>query len=208
MNILILGPQGSGKGTQAKLLSTKFGLNYFEAGEYLRNLSKTDSKIADYLNKGELIPDDEMFNFAKKYLDEKNLSDNIIFDGYPRSIEQYDLLKDYLKAKGKNIDLAILVNISERETIRRLSARRMNPTTGEIYNLLTNPPPSNIDVATLIHRSDDQPEAIKRRIDRYHETTEKLVAKLQEEKMLVEVNGERPINEISEDLINICQKLS
>jgi adenylate kinase len=141
-------------------------------------------------------------------LDEKNLSENIIFDGYPRSIEQYDLLKDYLKAKGKNIDLAILVNISERETIRRLSARRMNPTTGEIYNLLTNPPPSNIDVATLIHRSDDQPEAIKRRIDRYHETTEKLVAKLQEEKMLVEVNGERPINEISEDLINICQKLS
>jgi len=102
MNIIILGPQGSGKGTQAKLLVDKLGLYNFESGDFLREVAKSNSMIDRLINqKGVLLPDGVVFSLVSEFLEQKiPTRDNILFDGYPRSIKQYDLLKDWLSESG------------------------------------------------------------------------------------------------------------
>ena len=146
MNILLLGPQGSGKGTQARLLCEKFHFYYFESGGFLREASKTNEHLSQMLTAGQFVPDAEMSSYVTSYLDEKGIYDNILFDGFPRSVIQYDSLKDWLTVKKVKVDVVFLLKIDEEETVRRLSARRMDPATGKIYNLVTDPPPSSIDV--------------------------------------------------------------
>lgn len=202
MNIIILGPQGSGKGTQAKLLKEKLGLFYFESGDFLRELSKTNQKIKKLIDEGHMVPDEEMFSLVKEYLDEKvPEGDGMILDGYPRSVKQYELLRDWFKKRGKKIDHAIFLDISEKESIRRLSARRMDKKTGKIYNLITNPPGQEVDKKNLVQREDDKKDAIKERLDAYKEKTLPLVKKLEEEGVLIKVDGERPIKVIFEDIL-------
>src|SRR5690349_21827506 len=119
MNIIVFGPQGSGKGTQADLLSEKFGFIHIEAGELLRELAKTDSRINEIINiKGELVPIDETLVLIEKEIEQKGgLSKGIIFDGFPRTVEQYPPLKAWLASKNQKIDLAILLTIHEDETV-------------------------------------------------------------------------------------------
>lgn len=202
MNIIILGPQGSGKGTQAKLLADEFGLYYFESGKFLRKLAKEDERIDQIINKeGRLIPDDEIFSYVKKELNQKDPDlDGMILDGYPRSVKQYKLLTDWLEENGEDIDYAIFLDISEKETIRRLSARRMDEETGNIYNLITNPPPEDLDAEKLVQRPDDKPEAIKTRLEQYNEQTQPLINLLREKGILMEVDGERPIDVVFKDI--------
>ncbi len=210
MNIIIFGPQGSGKGTQAKLLAKKFNLFYFESGKFLREIAKKDPEIDKTINeKGKLLPDDKMFSLMSRSLEEK-VSDfqNIIFDGYPRSVKQYELLADWLKKKGSKIDKAIFLDISEQESIKRLSARRMDSKTGKIYNLLTAPKPGpDVNEEDLVQREDDKPAAIKERLANYHKTTEPLVSLLEKEGILEKVGGERPIDEIQKDLVALVEKM-
>lgn len=205
MNIIIFGPQGSGKGTQAKLISEKLGLFYFESGEFLRNLAESNPRIDEIINKkGELLPDEEIFSYATEYL-EKNDPDgkNIIFDGYPRSVKQYELLTKWLETKDSRVDKAILLNISEEVSVKRLSARRICTKCGNVYNLITNLPPKGVCECggELVQREDDKPEAIKKRLDLYKKNTKPLIEIFKKDGLLVEINGERPINTIFEDII-------
>jgi len=201
MNILLIGPQGSGKGTQARLLVEKLGLFYFESGGFLREIAKKNEKVKEMLAGGNFVPDQEMVSYVTAYLDEKGIYDNILFDGFPRSIVQYDFLKSWLKQKNVSLNLALILEISEDETVRRLSARRSDPQIGKIYNLITDPPPNNIDKNLLVQRDDDKPEAIKKRLGWYKEQVIPLIVELKKEIKVVEINGERPINEIQNDLI-------
>jgi adenylate kinase len=207
MKIIIFGPQGSGKGTQAKLVSEKFNLFYFQSGEFLREKAKSDPRVDEIINqRGEMIPDEEMFLLLKNYLTEKLPSlDNFIMDGYPRSLKQYELLSAWLKEKGGKVDIAILLVISDEESVRRLSARVVCEKCGTIYNLITNPPPGEKCVCggNLVQRPDDTPEAIKKRLADYHTITSPLIEVLKKEGVLVEVDGERPIEVIFEDIVEI-----
>ncbi|MEK7112536.1 MAG: nucleoside monophosphate kinase [Patescibacteria group bacterium] len=205
MNIIILGPQGSGKGTQARLLSQKLGLFYFESGDFLRERARADSRIDEIINKkGELLPDEETFTLVRDFLKEKTQNlDGLLLDGYPRSLKQYQLLKDWLTDEGKKIDLAIFLTISDAEGVRRLSARRVDKETGKVYNLITNPPGPGVEKEKLLQRPDDTPELIKRRLEQYQETTSPLIEVLKKDGILVEVNGERPIEVILNDLEKI-----
>jgi adenylate kinase len=205
MNIIIFGPQGSGKGTQAELLADRLNLFYFESGKFLRDLAKTDKEIDTIINeKGELLPDEEMFEYTSKYL-EKNDPDlsDIIFDGYPRSIKQYQLLKNWLRSEGKQIDYAILLEINEDTSVKRLSARRICEKCGNIYNLITNPPPEGGCECggKLIQREDDKPKAIKNRLSLYRKQTSPLISIFDKEGILVSIDGERPIKVIFEDIL-------
>jgi adenylate kinase len=207
MNIIILGPQASGKGTQARLLSGNLGLFYFESGGFWREKAKSDPRIDEMINKrGELVPDEEVFVFTRQYLKEKSPNlNNLLLDGYPRSLKQYELLKNWLSEEGKKIDLAIFLTISDKEAVRRLSARVFCERCGTVFNLITNPPPGGKCKCggNLTQRPDDKPEAIEKRLQAYHATTSPLIEILKKDGLLVTVDGERPIKVISTDLLKI-----
>ena len=212
MNIIFLGPQGSGKGTQAKIIGDNLGLTVAEAGRLIRKASETDSKIAEIINeKGQLIPAEEAFKLITGFLENNDHEiKNFLLDGYPRSIKQYELLKEWLKEKNAKVDLVIFLYISEEETVKRLSARRVCEKCGTNYNLITNPPPNGGCECggKLIQREDDKPEAIKKRLAEYKKRTEPVIEMYRKEKILMEVNGERPIEVISEDILKRIKKLN
>ncbi len=204
MNILVLGALGSGKGTQARLIAEKLNLFYFESGKFLRELAKSDSSIDERINKkGELLPDKEIFSLLTKHIEDKNPTrESLLLEGYPRSIKQYELLKKWLAEKSQQIDKAIYLEISEKESIRRTSARKIDRRTGKIYNLITNPPGSDVDTNDLYQRPDDKPEAIKKRLDWFKDCVLPLVDVFEKEGILERVNGERPIEVIFKDILS------
>lgn len=207
MNIILLGPQGSGKGTQARILCEKFGFSYFESGAYLRRIAEGNSELKKFLAEGKLVPDEEMTSYLSAFLDSTGMYGGVVFDGFPRTVEQYHFWKEWLKDKEMKIDLVVDLTISEEETITRLSARRMDSSTGEIYNLITDPPPASVDPSTLVHRDDDKPEAIKTRLNLYKERTEPLITELKKDTKVVELDGARPIEDIASDLAKIVEEL-
>lgn len=206
MNIILFGPQGSGKGTQARLLCEKFGFFYFESGAYLRRIAESHPELKESLSEGKLVPDTEMTSYLAAFFDQQNLYDDILFDGFPRTLEQYNFFKNWLKDKSVTLDLGIVLEISEEETLKRLSSRRLNPETGEIYSL-AHPLPTGVDIEKLIQRDDDKPESIKRRLNLYRTRTEELINEIKKDMKVVEVNGERSESEIFNDLVLEIEKI-
>lgn len=196
MNLIILGPPGSGKGTQAQLLADSLGLFYFESGEFSRNLAKKNPRIREIVNRGDLIPEEEMTNHVSEYLNAKALErQNILFDGYPRFISQYKFLKKWLAEKGQKVDAVIFLEVSDEEIIRRLSARRYDKATGKIYNLITQPPPKEERV-NLFQREDDKPKVIKERIRVFKQNTLAIIDEAQKDGILMKIDGEETIEAV------------
>jgi adenylate kinase len=205
MNIILLGQPGSGKGTQGRLIAEKFGFHYLSTGELFREMSGKNPDVAKVLGSGRLLDDEFVLATAEEYLERQNIFDHFVLDGTPRSVNQYEMLKSWLLKKGKKIDLAIFLKISDEETIRRQSARRTDKLTGKIYNLITNPPGPEVKPDKLEQRDDDKPEAIKVRLVKYHSITEPLVEVLKKDGILVEVDGQRPIDEIFSEITKIIE---
>src|SRR6266849_2461293 len=149
MNILILGPQGSGKGTQARLIAEKFNLFYFEAGEFLRNLAAKNPDVKKILDSGQLVPEIELTSYISAFFDEKGIWNNIIFDGFPRTIDQYNFFGKWLKEKNAAINTIIVLEVSGKVTLERLAKRK---------------------------REDDSPEVINKRLEVYKNETLQLIS--------------------------------
>ena len=200
MNILLLGTPASGKGTQAELLEKKFGFYHFSTGQTLRKIKDQDPEISAIMNKGDLIPDDKVLQVVEDFLTTNNLFDNLIVDGTPRNRYQYDRLKGFFSQHGTKIDMAVNMTISDEEVVKRLTARREDPKTGEVYNLITNPPGPEVNISDLIHRDDDKEEAVKERL-KVQKIPSDLISALREDGILYEVGGERPIDDIFQDIV-------
>jgi adenylate kinase len=206
MNIILLGPPGSGKGTQAEKLSTELNLFYLQTGSLAREWSKNDPKIKEIVDSGKLIPEELMTPYVMQYLETKvPEGKNILFEGFPRFINQYQQYEKWLGTKGQKIDAVISLDISEDSVVKRLSSRRICENCGEVYNLITNPPPE-ADVChcggPLIQRADDNPESIKVRFRYFHENTQQLINYLRQQNKVIGIDADRPIETIFNDIID------
>lgn len=212
MNIVLLGSPASGKGTQAEILCRKFNLFHLSTGDVARKLAETDERIRDLINAGKLIPAEEMtmyvFDFLKN--ERPDLSD-ILFEGFPRYVSQYEALDNFLKSKGDDIDLVISLEVPQDVAIKRISARRTCTVCGKVFNTITNPPskPGWCDKCggLLAQRDDDKEDAIKTRFEYYMDNTKELIDYVDGLKKLVRVDGDRPIDEIAKDLEELVSSL-
>ena len=212
MNIVLLGSPASGKGTQADLLCKKFNLYHLSTGEVARKLAEKDQRIKEIIDSGKLIPAEEMtmhvINFLSK---EKPDLKNILFEGFPRFISQFEALSNFLITKGDNLDLVISLDVSQEEAIKRISSRRVCEACGENFNLITKPSkfPGKCDKcgSNLIQRKDDNEDSVKVRFEYYENNTKELIDYVEKMGKLTKVNGERPIDEIQKDLVEIVERV-
>lgn len=212
MNIVLLGSPASGKGTQAEILCRKFGLYHLSTGQIARDLAKKNDRIREIINSGKLIPEEEMTMYVLDFLNHQRPSlKNILFEGFPRFISQYKALDEFLKSKGDDVDLAISLEVTKEEAVKRISSRWVCEKCGETYNLLTNPP-KKLGICdkcggNLIQRDDDKPEAVKVRFEYYQKNTKELIDYLDKEGRLVIVDGARPIDIIASDLTTLVERV-
>jgi len=201
MNIVFLGAPASGKGTQAKLISERFGLFHLDVGDILRKAAEDDKKIDKIINvQGKLLPEKATFKLIAERLEEINaLKKGVVFDGYPRTVYQYQLLVDWLRKRGSKIDRIFFLDVSEDTLIKRISARRVCSKCGKVFNLITNPPKQKgvCDCGgNLFQRRDDTPEMIKKRLAVYYAKTKPLINLLSKKKNFLKLDGEKPIEVI------------
>ena len=204
MKIILLGPQGAGKGTQAQRLSKKTGAKHISTGDIVRAEIKSGSelgqKVQDFNDRGELVPDEIIVEMAKPYLDD---ADAWLLDGFPRNEAQAKALEDALKDLGIEIDAAVALEAPDDELVERLSGRRTSDATGRVYHVEHDPPPedSEEDPGPFVQRKDDTEEAIRRRLAIYHEQTEPLKDYYDERGLLTTVDARKPISEVTEEIL-------
>jgi adenylate kinase len=204
MKIILLGPQGAGKGTQAQRLSKKTGAKHISTGDIVRAEIKSGSelgqKVQDFNDRGELVPDEIIVEMAKPYLDD---ADAWLLDGFPRNEAQAKALEDALKDLDIELDAAVALEAPDDELVERLSGRRTSDATGRVYHVEHDPPPedSEEDPGPFVQRKDDTEEAIRRRLAIYHEHTEPLKDYYEERGLLTTVDARKPIPEVTEEIL-------
>lgn len=205
MNIILLGSPASGKGTQAELISKNLNLYHFKSGDLSRSLAEKNERLKKIIDSGELIPEEEMSMYVIDFLARNRpQTRDILFEGFPRFISQYNALEKFLSTKGDDIDAVISLDMNEEDAIKRISARRICTKCGETYNLITNPPKGEYcDKCNgiLVKRKDDSPESIKVRFEFYHKNTKELIDYLAKKKMLLRIDAARSIKEVFNDII-------
>jgi len=205
LNIVLLGPPGSGKGTQATLLSEKLGIPHISTGDILRRSFGTEQgdRAAEYMNRGELVPDSILISIVRDRLSQPDCRAGCILDGYPRTIPQADALSHILAGLNQKIDIVLDIEVPDSELITRLSSRRVC-TCGATYHLIFNPPqnPGVCDRCgkALYQRDDDTEESVRNRLIVYKKETQPLIDYYKDRKLLVAIDGSRSIEQISEEI--------
>jgi len=198
MNLLFIGPQGSGKGTQAKIISEELNLCHISTGDLLRNIEGELKKEVDIcLNAGNLVPDELLIKVLEERIKKPDCQNGIILDGSPRNLNQAEKIDKILK-----IDKVIEISISDEESIKRISGRLLCPKCKASFNELTSPKPKQKEICdfcgtSLTRRSDDTPQAVAKRLQIYHSETEPLLKRYDS----IKINGEQTIEKVTEDIL-------
>ncbi|MCX8204202.1 MAG: adenylate kinase [Candidatus Nezhaarchaeota archaeon] len=214
MRLIILGPPGAGKGTQAKLLSERLGIPHIATGDMLREAveAKTElGKLAkQYMDKGELVPDWLVIKLIEERLQRADCHRGFILDGFPRTIRQAEALEDYLRKAEAKIDAAINLEVGEEEVVKRISLRRTCRSCGAVYHLAFNPPKRDelCDKcgASLYQREDDKEETVRRRLKVYRQQTEPLLEFYRQRGLLVSINGEKDIEHVLNEILRYIER--
>jgi len=197
MYVVLLGPPGGGKGTQAKGLAEALGLRAISSGdlfrEHLKNQTELGKLARSYLDQGALVPDDVTIKMVTGRLSMPDCSKGAILDGFPRTPAQAEALGTWLAGRGAAIRAVVNLRVPEEALIRRLSGRRTCRAAGHIYHVEFHPPAQpdvcDLDGSDLYQRDDDRPETVARRIVVYHEQTAPLVEFYRRQGLLIEVDG-------------------
>jgi adenylate kinase len=216
LNLILLGPPGSGKGTQGERLQEDFRLPYYATGDILRAAVKEGTEIGkqakEYMDSGDLVPDEVIVGVIAERLQGDEAADGFILDGFPRTVPQAEALGDKMKELGREMTAAILIEVSEDEVVRRLGGRRTcekNP--GHIYHVEFDPPKKegvcDLDGAKLMVRDDDRPEVISKRLETYQQKTSPLIDYYEERGILSTVDGSKSPDEVEEKIHGILATL-
>jgi adenylate kinase len=204
VRIVLLGPQGAGKGTQAQRISEITGAKHISTGDLvraeIRSGSELGEKIKGYNDRGELVPDEIIIEMMRPYLEEAG---SWILDGFPRNEPQAEALDEMLTEIDAELDAAVALEAPDEDLIKRLSGRRTSEATGRIYHVEYDPPPedSEEDPGPFVQRKDDTEEAIRRRLALYHEHTEPLKDYYARRGILVTVDATQIIPKVTEDIL-------
>jgi adenylate kinase len=210
--IVMLGPPGAGKGTQAEILAEKLGLVHISSGDLFRdNLSNQTElgKLAQtYMTKGELVPDDVTIAMVKERLSRPDCAKGAVLDGFPRTPAQAEALDNILAELGGKVSLVPFISVHNGVLIERLSGRWMSKS-GRVYHALYNPPKvqwvDDIDGTPLYQREDDKPETVRRRIEVYAEQTAPLIDYYRKAGLLIEIAGTQEIEKVTEEILKAVQ---
>ncbi|MCD6484062.1 MAG: adenylate kinase [Candidatus Odinarchaeota archaeon] len=215
MYIIIFGPPGAGKGTQARKIAHKFNLKHIATGDLLRKEIELGTEIGRtaeiYLKKGDLVPDHIVIELVKQHLCNPEGTTGAIFDGFPRTLKQAFTLDSFLESKGRKIDMVISLDISDQEVIKRLTMRRICKECGQVYHLIFKRPKNDLkcDICggELIQREDDKEEVVRNRLAIYHERTTPLLDFYSKKKILYTVDGTKDVETIYNNIVQLIERV-
>ncbi len=204
LNLILFGPPGAGKGTQAARLQEDFRLPYVATGDILRAAVREGTELGQkakgFMDAGKLVPDELLIDLVVDRIGADDARDGFILDGFPRTRAQADALAEAFDRLGRRITAVLLFDVPDEDLVRRISGRRVSVKTGRVYHVETDPPKHegrcDVDGSRLVQRDDDKPEVVKRRLDVYHEQTEPLVAYYDERGLLRRIDGTRSPTEV------------
>jgi adenylate kinase len=204
LNLVLLGPPGSGKGTQGERLQEELRLPYYATGDILRAAVREETELgktaSEYMDRGDLVPDEVIV----ERIDSAEAADGFILDGFPRTVPQAEALAAKLSELGRALTAVLLIDVSDEEVMRRLGGRRTCVENGHVFHVEFNPPTRegvcDIDGSELIVRDDDKPEVIRHRLEQYHEKTEPLVEFYDHKSLLRRIDGAAAPDAVADEL--------
>jgi adenylate kinase len=208
LNLVLLGPPGSGKGTQGERLNDDLRLPYYATGDILRAAVTEETELGrtakGYMEAGDLVPDEVIVGVIVEALASAEARDGFILDGFPRTTPQAEALDAKLADLGRAVNAVLLIDVSDDEVVRRLGGRRTCEANGHVFHVDFNPPKDegvcDIDGSPLIVRDDDKPEVIRKRLGTYHEKTEPLVGYYDSRSVLRRIDGKQAPDEVEAEI--------
>jgi adenylate kinase len=207
--VVLMGGPGAGKGTQAKRLQNALGIPQVATGDLFREHLQQETELGllarKYMDAGELVPDEVTIGMVRHWLNYRDAASGAIFDGFPRTCPQAEALNALLDEEGEQVDVVLYIHVDREVLLQRLAGRWTCPVCGRVYHSLFNPPSEpgicDVDGAKLVQRDDDTEETQRRRIEVYFEQTAPVLDFYRERGLMVEINGEQSIGEVTADLI-------
>jgi adenylate kinase len=208
LNLVLLGPPGSGKGTQGERLNEDLRLPYYATGDILRAAVRDETELGrsakEYMDRGDLVPDEVIVGVIAERIDSTEALDGFLLDGFPRTTPQAEALDAKLDQLGRAVTAVVLIDVSDDEVARRLGGRRTCAENGHVFHLDFNPPEEDgvcdIDGSELIVRDDDKAEVIRTRLATYHAKTEPLIDYYDQRSVLRRIDGSSPPDEVAEEI--------
>lgn len=208
LNLILLGPPGAGKGTQAARLTEDFGLPHIATGDILRAAVEEQTDLGRaakrYMDAGELVPDDVVIGVILERVESDDARDGFLLDGFPRTIDQADALEEELKSHDRRLTAALLIEVPDDEVVRRISGRRVSRKTGRVYHVESDPPKHpdrcDIDGSELIQRDDDKEETVRKRLAVYHAQTATLIDYYETRGLLRRFDGRRNPSDVHDHI--------
>jgi len=208
LNLILIGPPGAGKGTQAERLVEDFDLPYYATGDILRQAVKEETELGkkakEFMNNGDLVPDDLITDVILDRVDSEEAADGFVLDGFPRTVAQAESLEKGLGDRDREVTAALLIDAPDDAVIERLSGRRICTKNQHLYHVDSNPPKNedvcDMDGSKLIQRDDDKPETVKKRLEVYHDQTEPLIELYEDKGLLRRFDGTRSPDEVNDHI--------